>query len=159
VPQDRICRHLKNRNRAVQPQRGEFMTTPTGVSVPRGTYKEFSYQDLKPNPLNPRRLFDREPLDVLKNSIRQNGILVPLTVYQAKNGRHYIIDGERRWRCAEEIETDPNRPTPVVIPANVVDPPKKVANILQMFNIHNLREQWELMPTALSLKILMDELH
>jgi ParB/RepB/Spo0J family partition protein len=126
--------------------------------VPGGTYREFSYKDLQPNPLNPRQLFDRRPLDVLKESIRKNGILVPLTVYQEQTGQHYIIDGERRWRCAELIETDPLHAQKVVIPANVVDPPPKAVNILQMFHIHNLREQWELMPTALSLKILMEEL-
>lgn len=126
--------------------------------VPSGTYREFRYDELERNPLNPRRLFDRKPLDVLKQSIARNGILVPLTVFQGRNQQFYILDGERRWCCAQEIETDPANPRPVKIPANVVDPPTKVANILCMFNIQNLREQWELMPTALSLKILMEEL-
>jgi ParB/RepB/Spo0J family partition protein len=127
--------------------------------VQTGAFKQFSHGDLKPNPQNPRRLFDEEPLKVLEESIRSNGILVPLTVYQDKRTRqHYILDGERRWRCAELIETGPNDRRPVPIPANVVAPPTPVANMLWMFNIHNLREQWELMPTALSLKVIMDEL-
>ncbi len=127
--------------------------------VQTGAFKQFSYRDLKPNPQNPRRLFDREPLRILEESIRSNGILVPLTVYQDKRtGQYYILDGERRWRCAEMIETDPDKPRRVPIPANVVAPPTPVANMLWMFNIHNLREQWELMPTALSLKVIMDQL-
>lgn len=133
-------------------------TQKANAPVAVGTYRKFRYQDLKPNPLNPRRLFDQEPLDTLKESIKQNGILVPLTVYVERNGQHYILDGERRWRCAEAISTDRSDPRKVPIPANVVDPPDKVANILWMFNIHNLREQWELMPAALSLKLVMDEL-
>lgn len=121
-----------------------------------GTFKEFSFGDLKPTPQNPRRIFDAAPLKVLEESIRANGILVPLTVYlEKRNDQYYILDGERRWRCAEAIETDLKNPRKVRIPANVVDPPDRVANILWMFNIHNLREQWDLMPTALSLEVLM----
>lgn len=121
-----------------------------------GTFKEFTCNDLKPNPQNPRRIFDEAPLKVLEHSIRANGILVPLTVYlEKRNNQYYILDGERRWRCAEAIENDPKNPQKVRIPANVVDPPDRVANILWMFNIHNLREQWDLMPTALSLEVLM----
>lgn len=127
-------------------------------AVPVGNYREFSYEDLNPNPQNPRRLFDPKPLQILEQSIRQNGILVPLTVYQEKrNKKFYILDGERRWRCAQRIESDPDDPRPVPVPANIVEPPSPLANILYMFNIHNLRETWDLMPTALSLKIVMDE--
>lgn len=131
---------------------------PTATHI-LGTQRQFTYKDLSPNPLNPRRVFDREPLDVLKESIRNNGILVPLTVYQEPRSKSFfIIDGERRWRCAEEIATDERNPRQIPVPANVVDPPTPMANILWMFNIHNLREQWELMPTALSLQVLMKEL-
>lgn len=132
-------------------------TTSSEVAV--GTLKQFSYKDLEPNPQNPRRLFDAKPLNILAGSIRKNGILVPLTVYkEERSGKYFIIDGERRWRCAEIIETDKKNPQKVIVPANIVNPPDKLANILQMFNIHNLREQWDLMPTALSLKIVMDKL-
>lgn len=134
------------------------MASTSEATVKIGTFRTLRYSDLKPNPLNPRRVFDRIPLDILKDNIRRNGILVPLTVYKDERGQHYIVDGERRWRCAEEIENDPNEPKRVPIPVNVIDKPTKVANILAMFNIHNLREQWELMPTALGLQVLMKEL-
>lgn len=127
-------------------------------SVPAGTFREFYHSQLNPNPQNPRRLFDKAKLEILEDSIRKNGILVPLTVYEERNNKCYILDGERRWKCAEKISNEANNPKAVKIPANVVDPPSKVANILCMFNIHNLREQWELMPTALSLQILMKEM-
>ena len=39
-----------------------------------------------------------------------------------------------------------------------MEPPTKIAGLLYMFSIHNFREAWELMPTALSLKIVMEEL-
>ncbi|MGA8580450.1 MAG: hypothetical protein WB579_17320, partial [Bryobacteraceae bacterium] len=47
---------------------------------------------------------------------------------------------------------------PLKLPANVVEPPSKIAGLLYMFSIHNYREGWELMPTALSLKIVMADL-
>jgi len=77
------------------------------TEVRSGTFRHFSYKDLKPNPQNPRRIFDKAPLKVLEDSIRANGILVPLTVYlEKRNNQHYILDGERRWRCAEAIRSD-----------------------------------------------------
>lgn len=128
-------------------------------TVPHGTFREFTHEELRPNPQNPRRLFDRAQLDVLEDSIRKNGVLVPLTVYyEERNKRFYILDGERRWRCAAKISAEAGDPKAVKIPANVVDPPSKVANVLYMFNIHNLREQWDLMPTALSLQLIMKEM-
>jgi len=46
----------------------------------------------------------------------------------------------------------------VPIPCNVVSPPTKVAGLLYMFNIHNFRQAWELMPTAMGLEVVVKEL-
>jgi ParB family transcriptional regulator, chromosome partitioning protein len=46
---------------------------------------------LRPNPHNPRMLFDREDLEILRESIQRVGILVPLTVYQEKSSGNYVI--------------------------------------------------------------------
>src|SRR4051812_4573469 len=107
---------------------------------------------LKPNQHNPRMLFDREDLHVLQDSIERVGILVPLTVYQEKNtGDYIILDGQRRWICAGEVGLKQ-------IPVNEVAEPTLVQNIVTMFQIHKLRKDWELMPTALKLELLMREL-
>jgi len=104
---------------------------------------------LKPNPHNPRKLFDVEDLTVLRESIKRVGILVPLTVYQeSRSGQYVILDGQRRWMCAQEVGLDD-------IPVNVVHEPTLVQNIVTMFQIHKLRKDWELMPTALQLELLM----
>ena len=51
-----------------------------------------------PNPAQPRRQFDPQELESLANSIRQNGLLQPLTV--RNKGRYYeLISGERRLRA------------------------------------------------------------
>jgi ParB/RepB/Spo0J family partition protein len=124
--------------------------------VPQGTLQRLKVSDIKPNPNNPRMLFDRLPLNDLKENIRQHGVLVPITVYEVKGQKKFaILDGERRYRCCLELEDEGLK---ITIPANIVDPPDKIAGILYMFSIHNFREQWELMPTALSLQIVMKEL-
>src|SRR2546427_1826269 len=107
---------------------------------------------LEPNPHNPRMLFDRKPLDTLRESIKKVGILVPLTVYKGKSQEKYtILDGQRRWMCAKDLGLKS-------VPANLVAEPDIVQNIVTMFQIHKLREDWELMPTALKLELLMQEL-
>ena len=63
------------------------------------------------------------------------GIQVPLTVYE--DGDVYrLIDGERRWRCATKLNL---RSVPVL----VQDKPTELENLLLMYNIHALREQWD----------------
>ncbi len=48
----------------------------------------------------PRRCFDEEKLEELADSIRQHGIIQPLTVRRLSSGYYQIIAGERRWRAA-----------------------------------------------------------
>ena len=113
--------------------------------------KQVKTDELQSNPHNPRRLFDKLPLQTLQGSIERVGILVPLTVYQdPKTKRYIILDGQRRWMCASALKLKK-------IPVNEVEEPSLVQNIVTMFQIHKLREDWELMPTALKLELLMEE--
>ena len=48
----------------------------------------------------PRKLFDEASLAVLADSIREHGIIQPLTVRKLASGYYQIIAGERRWRAA-----------------------------------------------------------
>jgi ParB/RepB/Spo0J family partition protein len=114
--------------------------------------KQLPINALKPNPHNPRLLFDRADMDILRSSIERVGILVPLTVYrESKTDIYRILDGQRRWMCAQEAGL-------TKIPVNEVSEPSLVQNIVTMFQIHKLRKDWELMPTALKLELLMREL-
>ena len=124
--------------------------------VPSGHLVKLRPDELVPSQNNPRHLFDREPLNTLKKSIRQHGVLVPLTVYRPKGQRNFsILDGQRRYICCRELQEEG---IDLLIPANVVEPPDKIASLLYMFSIHNFREQWELMPTALALRTIMEAL-
>ena len=124
--------------------------------VPSGALKQLSIKDIKPSTNNPRLLFDPQPLKELRDNIRQHGVLVPITVYQIRGQAKYaILDGERRYRCCVDLAQEGRE---LAIPANVVEPPTKIAGLLYMFSIHNFREAWELMPTALSLGVVIKEL-
>ena len=136
----------------------EIMNAATGVKpvVPAGSLKQLRVSDIKPSRNNPRGLFDEEPLRDLRESIRQHGVLVPITVFPVKGQIVYeILDGERRYKCCLDLEKEGLQ---IRIPANVVEPPGKIAGLLYMFSIHNFREAWELMPTALSLRLVIDAL-
>ena len=56
---------------------------------------------LKPNPQQPRQEFDEKKLQELADSIRENGIIQPITIEDAKDGTFYIIAGERRTRASK----------------------------------------------------------
>lgn len=123
-----------------------------GLAAKTKGVKTLPTDSVKPNPHNPRMLFDREDMRVLRESIERVGILVPLTVYrESRSGRYFILDGQRRWMCARDLELPS-------IPVNEIDEPSLVHNIITMFQIHKLRKDWELMPTALKLEVLMREL-
>jgi ParB family transcriptional regulator, chromosome partitioning protein len=87
----------------------------------------------------------------LKQSIFQVGILQPLIVYELEDapGSYVLIDGERRWRSARELNLQR-------VPVHIHKQPTRIQNLTMMFNIHKLRVDWELMPTALSLQKLID---
>lgn len=97
--------------------------------------RDISPDKIKPNPDNPRIFFRSEEMDTLMASIRKYGIQVPISVY--KDGDEFIlIDGERRWRCARKLNIKQ-------IPALIQEKPTPLQNLLLMFNIHALREQWD----------------
>lgn len=56
---------------------------------------------ISPNPDQPRRMFDEESIDELATSIRELGIVTPLTLRLSDDGDYQIIAGERRWRAAK----------------------------------------------------------
>ena len=62
---------------------------------------EIDIAQIEPNPNQPRREFDQEALQELANSIRELGIIQPITLRKAESGKYQIIAGERRWRASQ----------------------------------------------------------
>lgn len=102
--------------------------------------REIAPEKIRRNPDNPRLFFRDEEMDTLTASIRRYGIQVPVTVYTERD--HYVLlDGERRWRCAKKLNLKR-------VPALIKDKPSRLNNLLLMFNIHALREQWDYLTIA-----------
>ena len=61
---------------------------------------EINLSDIIPNPTQPRTEFDEEALEELAESIRQLGLIQPITVKRSGD-KYIIISGERRWRASQ----------------------------------------------------------
>ena len=116
------------------------------------SFVEIDPKLIRPNLDNPRLHFPEEQLTELARSIDEQGVLVPISVYEepGDDGTKYVIlDGERRWICALRLNLE-------TIPAWIIPKPNDVQNLLTMFNIHMVRQPWDHMPTAWALKKLID---
>lgn len=65
------------------------------------TINEIPLTQIEANPNQPRREFDPVALQELANSIREIGIIQPITLRQVDENRFQIIAGERRWRASQ----------------------------------------------------------
>jgi len=87
---------------------------------------------IKPNPNQPRKVFDETTLETLAESIRQHGVITPITVRPAEEQTYQIIAGERRWRAAHMAELKE-------IPAMILNADESEVMILAL--IENLQRQ------------------
>ena len=77
----------------------EALIRPKEVAISSGAFK-INIINISPNPNQPRQKFDEEALMELVASIKEKGILTPVTV-QEKSGKYILIAGERRLRAAK----------------------------------------------------------
>jgi ParB family chromosome partitioning protein len=73
---------------------GRLNDASTAISI------QIPIESVRPNPHQPRKLFDSDELANLTESIKNHGVLQPLIVRQAADG-YELIAGERRWRAAQ----------------------------------------------------------
>lgn len=69
-----------------------------GAEGPR--YEEVPIDKIRPNPRNPRTVFDEDALGELAHSMREFGLLQPIVVREVSGG-YELVMGERRWRAAQ----------------------------------------------------------
>ena len=72
------------------------------TSTPGVRYAEIPITEIRPNPRNPRTVFDDEALAELVHSITEFGLLQPVVVRPVETGGYELVMGERRWRAAEK---------------------------------------------------------
>ncbi|MTB51263.1 ParB/RepB/Spo0J family partition protein [Lewinella sp. W8] len=84
----------------------ETLAKPTAeaVSTLSRNFAMLPLDKIFPNPDQPRKEFEQEPLDELTDSIRAHGIIQPITVRHMGDGSYQIISGERRYRASKAAE-------------------------------------------------------
>jgi ParB family chromosome partitioning protein len=85
---------------ALLPTRPPAAPAPPPPVAPLERTSDLPIDDIDPNPVQPRHVFQPERLEELAQSIRVNGIIQPLVVRPAGN-RYQLVAGERRWRAAK----------------------------------------------------------
>ena len=134
---------------------GRGLDSLIGISEVRtdgsSAISEIDIDSISPNPDQPRRSFSDEGLDELAASIREIGIIQPLSLRSAPAGGYQIIAGERRWRAARRAGLRS-------VPADV----RTVSDseVTEMALIENIqREDLNAIEVALAFKKLLDNYH
>ena len=115
-----------------------------------GTIVELKITDIEVNPYQPRTHFDEEALNELANSIRELGVIQPITVRKKEDNTFQLVSGERRFRASKLIGND-------TVPAYI-----RLANdqeMLEMALVENIqRANLDPIEVALSYQRLLDEI-
>lgn len=64
--------------------------------------EEILLSDIKPNPFQPRRIFDEDKINELAQSIKEHGVFQPIILKKVKQG-YIIVSGERRYRASLKV--------------------------------------------------------
>mgnify|MGYP003294654932 CR=1 FL=1 len=117
-------------------------------ATPMNQMAEIAISAIIPNPTQPRTQFDDEALQELASSIRQLGVIQPITV--KKQGEQYIIiSGERRWRASQIVGLE-------TLPAYIREADDE--NLHAMALVENIqRQDLNAIEIALGMQRLIDE--
>jgi ParB family transcriptional regulator, chromosome partitioning protein len=114
-----------------------------------GSVDEVDITKIDANPYQPRTIFDEETLNELASSIKEIGIIQPITIRQSENGRFQLISGERRLRASKIAGI-------TKIPAYIRTANDQ--NMLEMALVENTqREDLDAIEIAISYQRLIDE--
>lgn len=113
------------------------------------TINEIPISQIEANPNQPRREFDENALQELAGSIREIGIIQPITLRQVEDQRFQIIAGERRWRASQIAGL-------LTIPAYIRKATDE--NVMEMALVENIqREDLNAIEIALGYQKLMEQ--
>ena len=124
-------------------------TTKNLTPTPLGSVGKIKLNTIQVNPFQPRTHFNKEELNELALSIKELGVIQPITVRKLGYDKHQLISGERRLRASKLAGLN-------TIPAYI-----RVANdqeMLEMALVENIqRKNLDALEIALSYQLLMDE--
>lgn len=124
-------------------------TTPASEVSVATEIGKLKIDDIETNPYQPRKDFDEESLAELADSIRQQGVITPITVRKLETGKYQLIAGERRLRAAKMAKLSE-------IPAYIRTATDQ--QMMEMAIVENIqRENLNAMEIALSYSTLIDE--
>lgn len=116
-----------------------------------GSIVELELDNIEVNPFQPRTSFNEETLRELASSIRELGVIQPITVRKVSFGKYQLVSGERRFRASKMLGND-------TIPAYI-----RIANdqeSLEMALVENIqRQDLDPIEIALSYQRLIDEIN
>ncbi|EAC3202567.1 ParB/RepB/Spo0J family partition protein [Listeria monocytogenes] len=119
------------------------------VDTNEETVQNIAIKDIKPNPYQPRKIFDTKAINELRDSIKIHGVLQPIILRNIDKG-YEIVVGERRFRAAKEAKLKE-------IPAVVRDLTEE--EMMELSVIENLqREDLSPLEEAESYQFLMKKL-
>ncbi|OLN22323.1 chromosome partitioning protein ParB [Domibacillus antri] len=113
------------------------------------TVEDISVKEIRPNPHQPRKIFNEEAIDELKQSIESHGILQPIVLRKSIKG-YEIVAGERRFRAAQAAGLKE-------VPAIVKELTEE--QMMELALLENLqREDLTVMEEAAAYQLIMDKL-
>jgi ParB family chromosome partitioning protein len=128
---------------------GALMTDANEVQNPAAAIDEVNINNIVANPWQPRTTFDEEAMAELSRSIKEVGIIQPLTLRKTGENQYQIIAGERRFRASKMAGLK-------TIPAFIRESDDK--NMLELALVENIqREDLDAIEVALSYQRLLDE--
>lgn len=133
---------------------GTFEPHSPKVTIPGTTSNPVSISEIaidliSTNPYQPRTVFEEEALQALSDSIKQLGLIQPITVRSTEDGKYQIISGERRYRAAKMAGL-------THIPAYIRKADDQ--GMLEMAIVENIqRENLDAIEVALSFQRLIEE--
>lgn len=120
-------------------------------ATPMSRMAEIAVAQIYPNPTQPRTKFDDDALAELADSIRQLGVIQPVTVRKSDNSKYIIISGERRWRAAQRADLK-------TLPAYIREVDDET--LYAMALVENIqRQDLNAIEIALGMQRLIDECH
>ena len=127
------------------------------VSVtPKEEVIELKLSELRPNPYQPRKVFDAEKLQELANSIKEHGVFQPIIVKKSIKG-YEIIAGERRYKAAQLAGKET---IPAIVRDFTDENMMEIALLenLQRENLNSIEEATAYQKLLASLKVTQEEL-
>jgi ParB family chromosome partitioning protein len=125
------------------------ITSKKGDNKTAGSISEIKINQIETNPFQPRTEFEKEALDNLAQSIKEHGIIQPITVRKVGYDKFQLISGERRFRASQLAGLKK-------VPAYI-----RIANdqtMLEMALVENIqRQDLNAIEVALSYQRLIDE--